>query len=82
VLKKAVKSDYPRTLTTVLSLCHLNKDTLNQALEWAVETGSAVRLNHLLEAGASIAHSKALGKNQKKRKEKEKNDGFLFRIGD
>ena len=57
-LKKAVKSDFPRTLTTLLSLARLSAESLGMALEWAVSTGSAVRLSHLLEAGADPAHSK------------------------
>ncbi len=59
-LRKAVVSDFPRMLTTVLSLSRLSQASLDLALEWAVQTGSSARLSHLLEAGASPATSKAL----------------------
>lgn len=51
-LKRAVTSHVPRTLTTVLGVCKLSRQSLSSAMEWAVETGSVLRINHLLNAGA------------------------------
>lgn len=59
-LKHAIECDVPRTLTTILSLSKLTQASLDQALQWAVETGSVMRMNHLLQAGASPSVSKAL----------------------
>lgn len=47
----SIESDIPRTLTTVLSVTKLTPASLDVALEVAVETGSILRINHLLEAG-------------------------------
>lgn len=75
-LTKAVLSEIPHTLTTVLSLSKLEvregrvpawllkrrekEPALNLALEVAVRSGSVARVSHLLEAGASAARSRAL----------------------
>lgn len=54
-LRRAVKSDVAHTLSTIVSVCKLTAASLSSALEWAVETGSVLRVNRLLEAGADPA---------------------------